>query len=277
MKTIGIIAGNGRFPLLAVQEARLQGYRVVVAGLEKEAEAALEQEADTFTWIKIGALKKLANFFRAEGVHEAIMAGKVEKVRLFQGNLQPDFEMLKVFLKIRDFKDDSLLGAVADYLHEEGIQLLDSTQFMRNALPGSGVLGKCKPSKEAMEDARFGFKMAKAIAALDIGQTVVIKKKAVMAVEAIEGTDATIRRGSELSGGKMTVVKVSKPNQDMRFDVPTIGLKTIQVLCEAKAEVLAFEAGKTLFLEQELVIAEADQAKISLVGICEEDINSLSS
>ena len=267
MKTIGIIAGNGRFPILAAKEARQEGYRVVVSAIEREADGALEKIADAHQWVKIGELKKLVKFFKAHGVHEAIMAGKVEKVRLFQENVRPDIEMVKVLMKTRDFKDDSLLGGIADYLHGQGIDLMDSTFFMKHALPGPGILGKKKPSKEIMDDLKFGFQMAKSIAALDIGQTVVVKKKAVIAVEAIEGTDIAIRRGAELAHGKVTVVKVAKPNQDMRFDVPAVGLRTFKSLAAAQAEAFGFEAGKTLFIDQEDFLKSADEKGIAVVGL----------
>ena len=266
-KSIGIIAGRGRFPILAVQEARAGGYQVAVAAIVKEADPVLEKMADACAWIKIGELKKLVKFFRAQGIHEAVMAGKVEKVRLFQENVNPDLGMIKVLMKTRDFKDDSLLGGIADYLHGEGIDLLDSTFLMKYALPGSGVLGKKKPSREIMEDIEFGFRMAKAVAGLDVGQTVVVKKKAVIAVEAIEGTDRAIRRGGELAGGKITVVKVAKPNQDMRFDVPAVGLGTLRELIAARAEAFAFEAGKTLLLDREEFVKKADAKGMAVVGV----------
>jgi DUF1009 family protein len=253
--------------LLALNEARLQGYRVVVCAILKEADPALESKADACAWVKLGELKKLVKFFRSEGVHEAIMAGKVEKVRLFQENVKPDLEMVKVLMKTRDFKDDSLLSGVANYLKEEGIQLLDSTLFMKNCLPGAGVLGSRKPSAKVMEDIRFGFGIAKKIAGLDIGQTVVVKQKAILAVEAIEGTDRTIRRGSEVGGGNVVVVKVAKPHQDLRFDVPAIGLQTLKELIHSKASAFAFEAEKTLFLDQADFIEQADRKGIALVGV----------
>ncbi len=275
MKTVGVIAGNGRFPLLAAKEALKEGYQVVVCGIEREADPALEKLADAFRWVKIGELKKLVKFFRSHGVHEAFMAGKVQKVRLFQENVRPDFEMVKLVAKVRDFKDDSLLSAVGRYLHEQGIDLIDSTSFMKNALPGGGILGRRKPSEEIMEDIRFGFQLAKSIAALDVGQTVVVKKKAVLAVEAVEGTDETIRRGGQLGGGKATVVKVAKSHQDMRFDVPTVGLGTLKALILSRAEAFAFEASKTLFIDQEEFVKRADQKGIALVGLKEEENASI--
>lgn len=269
METIGIIAGNGRFPILTAEEIRSEGHRVVVCGIEKEADPLLESLAESFQWVKIGQLRKLRDFFLKENARQIIMAGKIEKVRLFQENVRPDLDMVKVVAKLRDFKDDSLLGGISDYLEGEGLRLLDSTTFFKKWMPGTGTLGRHKPSREIMEDVAFGFKMAKAVAGLDIGQTVVVKKKAVLAVEAIEGTDQAIRRAAELGREKIVVVKVAKPKQDMRFDVPAVGLTTLSELVKAKAEAFAFEAGKTLFLDQAEFIKKADQNKIALIGYSE--------
>ncbi len=269
MQTIGIIAGNGRFPILTAEEIHSAGHRVVVCGIEKEADPSLEQKAAVFQWVKIGQLRKLRDFFLKENARQIIMAGKIEKVRLFQENVRPDLDMVKVIARLRDFKDDSLLGAISDYLEGEGLKLLDSTTFFRKWMPGKGVLGRRKPSREIMEDVVFGFKMAKAISGLDIGQTVVVKKKAVLAVEAIEGTDQAIRRAAELGRENIVVVKVAKPKQDMRFDVPAVGLTTLAELIKAKASAFAFEAGKTLFLDQDEFIKKADQHNIVLVGYSE--------
>ncbi|MCB9799336.1 MAG: UDP-2,3-diacylglucosamine diphosphatase LpxI [Candidatus Omnitrophica bacterium] len=266
-KTIGIIAGNGRFPVLAAHECRKLGYRLVVTAIRGETEPVMEQLADELIWVKIGELKKMVKFFKKENVTEAVMAGKIEKVRLFQENVQPDFEMMKVVMKVRDFKDDSLLLGITGYLESQGVHLMDSTFFLKKAMPGAGVLGKKKPSKPIVEDIQFGFEIAKAIAALDLGQTVVVKKKAVLAVETIEGTDQAILRGGKLGCGKVTVVKVAKPNQDMRFDVPAVGLKTLKSLSDVQAEAFAFEAGKTIFLDLEEFVERADQKGIVLYGV----------
>lgn len=267
MKTIGLIAGNGRFPVLSAKEAQKLRYRVVICGIQKEADSSLESLADVFCWIKIGELGKLIKFFKKEGVSRVVMAGKIEKVRFFQENVHLDFEMMKAIMKIRDFKDDSLLGAIANYLNGQGIELLDSTFLMKNIMPGAGILGKKKPSKSVMEDIKFGFSAAKDIAGADIGQTVVVKNKTVLAVEAIEGTDEAIRRGGELGREKVVVVKVAKPKQDMRFDVPAVGLKTLERLISVKAEAFAFEAGKTLFLDIDEFIKKANDAKIAVIGL----------
>ena len=266
MKTLGLIAGRGRFPFLVAQEAKEEGYRVVCCGIAKESDPAIGKMTDVYREIKLGQLARLRDFFKSEGVSEAVMAGKIEKVRIFQGDVRPDLEMAKVLLKIRDFRDDSLLGAVAGYLSSYGIELQDSTRFLKEALPGPGILGKRRPSREVEEDIEFGWKVAKALAGLDIGQTVVVKQKAVLALEAIEGTDETIKRGGVLGHGGIVVIKVAKPNQDMRFDVPAIGLGTLDELMRAKAKALAFEAGKTLFIDLDALVKKADQAGIALVG-----------
>lgn len=270
MKTIGLIAGKGRFPFLVAEEAKEEGYRVVCCGISKESDPSIGKVADVYQEVKLGQLKRLSDFFKSEGVSEAVMAGKIEKVRVFQGDIQPDLEMAKVLMKVRDFRDDALLGGVAHYLSSQGIELTDSTRFLQKALPGEGVLGKRKPSGEVMEDIQFGWKIAKELARLDIGQTVVVKHKAVLALEAIEGTDETIKRGDLLGKGEIVVVKVAKPNQDMRFDVPAVGLGTLEQLTRAKAKALAFEAGKTLFLDLEEFIQKANQAGITVVGLSHE-------
>lgn len=246
------------------------GYRVICCGITGESDPALANAADRYREVKLGQLKRLRDFFKSEGVSEAVMAGKIEKVRIFQGNVQPDLEMAKVIFKVRDFRDDSLLGGVADYLSSHGIELQDSTRFLRNSLPGAGLVGTKKPSKEIQEDVEFGWKVAKTLADLDIGQTAVVKRKAVLALEAIEGTDETIRRGGLLGRGEVVVIKVAKPEQDMRFDVPAVGLGTLERLIEARAKALAFEAGKTLFLDLEKFIHGADRAGIVVLGVSDE-------
>ncbi len=266
MKTLGLIAGKGRFPFLVAEEAKQEGYRVICCGIAKESDPAIEKITDAYQVIKLGQLARLRDFFKSQGVREAVMAGKIEKVRIFKGDVRPDLDMAKVLLKLRDFKDDSLLGGVADYLLSHGIELQDSTRFLKHSLPGVGVLGKKSPSREIQEDIDFGWKAAKTLAGLDIGQTVVVRRKTVLALEAIEGTDEAIKRGGILGQGGVTVVKAAKPNQDMRFDVPAIGLGTLEYLIEAKAKALAFEAGKTLFIDLEAFVKQANQAGIVLVG-----------
>ena len=267
MKTMGIIAGNGRFPILVAEEARKAGYRVVTCGIEQEAEPALEKLSDAFRWVKVGELGKLSRFLKDEQVHEAVMAGKIEKVRFFRENVRLDFDMMKVLMKLKDYKDDSLLSGIARYLFDKGITLQDSTCLLKQYMPGPGPLGKLKPSRKALENIRFGFAVAKQIAGADIGQTVVVKKKVVLAIEAIEGTDEAILRGSVLGRGGIIVVKVEKPDQDARFDVPAVGLTTLEGLMAAKAEAFAFEAYKTLFIGMDIFVEKANRAGISLYGV----------
>jgi DUF1009 family protein len=240
---------------------------VVSCGIRGESDPLLEKVSDAFCEIKLGQLKRLCDFFKKEGVREAIMAGKIEKVRVFRGEVWPDVEMLKVLAGLRDFRDDSILSGIAHYLSHHKIELQDSTRFLKEAMPPEGILGKRRPAAEVEEDIQFGWKVAKALASLDIGQTVVVKRKAVLAVEAIEGTDETIRRGGVLGRGGVTVVKVAKPRQDMRFDVPAIGLGTLDRLIEAKARALSFEAEKTLFLDLTDFVRKANRAGIALVGL----------
>jgi DUF1009 family protein len=263
---LGLIAGKGRFPILVTEEAKKEGYRVVCCGIGRDADPKLGKVTDAYQHIKLGELKRLRDFFKKEGVSHAVMAGKIEKVRLFEGEVRPDLEMVKVLLKVRDFRDDSLLGGIANYLSHHGIELQDSTRFLKSSLPGPGILGKKAPSREILEDIDFAWEAAKTLARMDIGQTVVVKKKAILALEAIEGTDEAIRRGGRLGQGEVTVIKVAKPNQDMRFDVPAVGLATLEILKEAKAKALAFEAGKTLFIDLKDFIQGANQAGIALVG-----------
>ncbi|HPW76866.1 MAG TPA: UDP-2,3-diacylglucosamine diphosphatase LpxI, partial [Candidatus Omnitrophota bacterium] len=267
MKTMGMIAGNGRFPILVAEEARKAGYRIVTCGIEQEAEPALEKLSDSFRWIKVGELAKLSKFFQEEHVHEAVMAGKIEKVRFFKENVRLDFDMMKILVKLKDHKDDTLLGAVAQYLFEKGVVLQDSTCLLRHFMPGPGVLGKLKPSKRALRNIHFGYEIAKRISGADIGQTVVVKNMVVLAVEAIEGTDEAIQRGADLGRKGIIVVKVAKPDQDMRFDVPAAGLKTLEGLTAAKAEAFAFEAHKTLFIGMDIFVEKANRAGIALYGI----------
>ncbi len=270
MKTIGLIAGNGKFPIMAAQEARSAGYKVVACAIEKEADPAIERVTEACSWVKLGELKKLVRFFREHAVEEAFMAGKVEKVRLFQQNVRPDMDMVRVVMKTRDFKDDTLLAAIAGYLGEKGIRLIDSTSFLKSSLGTAGILTRKKPSAAILEDIRFGFRLAKAVGGLDIGQTVIVKQKAVLAVEAIEGTDEAIRRAGKLGGKGATVVKVAKPNQDMRFDVPAVGLRTMEELIDIGAAAFAYEADKTIILDREEMIEKANRYGLIMIGVNEE-------
>jgi len=265
-RKLGLIAGNGKFPMLVAENAKYDGIdKIVTVAFVGDTSKELESLVDEMTWIKVGELGKLIKVFRQAGVKQVLMAGQLTPTVMFR-NLRFDWRMIKLMARLKNRKADTIFGAIADELEKEGIHLLDSTLFLNSHLPGAGLLTKRKVSKKEQEDIDFGRHIAKEISRLDIGQTVVVKNKAVLAVEGLDGTDATIRRGGELGSGFVTVVKVAKPNQDMRFDVPVVGLKTIETLIETKARVLAVEAKKTLFLEKEEIIAAANKAKISIVA-----------
>ena len=266
-QAIGLITGNGSFPELVLKEAKHQGMRIALCAISGEADPRLESFADTVHWIKLGQLGAIIDFFKKENIYQAIMAGKITKTNLFKGDVRPDFEMIKALAKVRNHSDDSLLGAIANHLDLKGIKVLSSVSFLtEEALPKKSILSKRKPSKDEMADIEFGWKLAKEMGRLDIGQTVVVKNEAVLAIEAIEGTDEAILRGGRLGSGDVTVVKVAKPNQDMRFDVPTIGMKTLDSLIQAKARVLAFEAGKTILLNRKEFMNQANKHKIVILS-----------
>ncbi|PIQ87379.1 MAG: hypothetical protein COV74_01045 [Candidatus Omnitrophica bacterium CG11_big_fil_rev_8_21_14_0_20_45_26] len=263
---IGLIAGNGNLPIVIARELERLGHERFICALKGEAETALERLASQHEWVKLGQLKKLVQFFKTHNVTRVIMAGKVTKTNLFKGEVQPDLDMIKVIAGTKDRKDDTLLGAVAQYLEEKGIRVMNSVEYLGEALPQAGVLSKRKPSQAFQEEIEFGWKMAKSIAALDIGQTVVTKNKSVLAVESIEGTDAAILRGGELGAGEVNVIKVAKPDQDMRFDVPTVGLNTINTLIQVRARLLVIEAGKTILLDREAFLAKANEHGMMVVA-----------
>lgn len=266
-KRIGLIAGNGQFPLLFARSAAAGGYEVVAIAVRQETEPELEKLVSKIHWIDIGQLQEFFRILAEEKLKKMVMAGQIKPAHIFNRNVQMD-ERLRQFLhQAKDKRADSLLGGIARMLERRGIRLLDSTIFLKDYLVGRGVLTKNQPSPEQWQDIHFGQAIAKHIGRLDIGQTVVIKDKAILAVEAIEGTDEAIKRGGALAGGGAVVVKVSKPRQDMRFDVPLVGSKTLDVLACASCAVLAMEAGKTLFLDKEKCLAAAQEKGICLVGI----------
>jgi DUF1009 family protein len=266
MQTIGLIAGNGSFPLEFAKAARAKGLTVVAVAHEGETLPELEQWADTVVWIKVGQLGKLIKAFKDRGVRDVLMAGGIKKTRLFSGAL-PDLRGAALLARMIAKKDDSILRAVAEELESEGITVRESTLYLDNLLAPAGVLTRRKPSKDEWKDIEFGWQMAKEIGRLDIGQTIVVKDLAVLAVEAIEGTDETIRRGGHLCREGAVVVKICKPQQDLRFDLPATGLQTIITMEEVKAGCLAIEAGKTIMIQKEALIARADQAGIAIVAL----------
>jgi DUF1009 family protein len=262
----GLIAGNGRFPFLVLEGARRAGVRLSVAAIREETDPSIEREADTVEWIGIGQLNKMIRFFKREGVERAIMAGQVKHVQIFSSAL-PDLRMLKMLLRLPRRNTDALIGAVAEELASEGIELIDSTFFLKHLLPDAGTLTRRSPDERERGDIEYGLEVAREIARLDLGQTIVVRAKACVAIEAMEGTDATVRRAGELARGKLTVVKVAKPDQDMRFDVPVVGIPTVETMAAAGATCLSVTAGKTLMFDREEMIRLANEKRISIVAV----------
>ncbi len=260
----GLIAGNGRFPFLVLEAARRQGIEMVVLAIREETFPEIEQMARRVHWVSLGELTRAIEILRAAGVRQAVMAGQVRHNKIFSA-IRPDWRLAKLLLTLPAKNTDALIGAIARVLEQEGIQLVDSTAFLRPWLAAAGVLTRRAPTVEETADFACGHRIARAIAALDVGQTVVISQRACVAVEAMEGTDETIERAARLAGGRpLVVVKVSKPNQDMRFDVPVVGPPTIAVMRRANATALALDAGKTLLLDRDELLAAADAAGIAI-------------
>lgn len=261
----GLIAGNGRFPFLVLEGARRQGASLSVVAIKEETDKSIEEAAENVIWVGIGQLGKMISFFKSEGVTKAIMAGQVKHVQIFSGAL-PDLRMVKMLFGLKQRNTDALIGGVADEMAKEGIELIDSTFFIKDQLASEGVLTKRKPDKTEQGNIEYGLRVANEIARLDLGQTIVVRAKACVAVEAMEGTDAVIKRAGELAKGKLTVVKVAKPDQDMRFDVPVVGVPTIETMIEAGATCLCLTPGKTLMFDKEEMLRLADKNKIAVVA-----------
>jgi DUF1009 family protein len=281
---LGLIAGNGRFPFLLLDAARAEGLTVVVAAIREETDPEIDRRATaddriTVQWLSLGELSRLIETFHKEGVTRAVMAGQVKHKQIFS-SIRPDWRLAKLLLNLRTRNTDMLLGAVAKVLADEGIELINSTQFLEPLLAQEGVLTARAPSDEERKDIEYGLGVARAVAGFDIGQTVVVGAQACVAVEAMEGTDAAIERAGQLMRSleednpspastlsrRLTVVKVAKPNQDMRFDVPVIGMRTIETMVEAGASCLSVEAGRTLLFERESLLNRANQAGIAIVA-----------
>ncbi len=267
MKTIGLIAGNRKFPLLFAEGARRHGYKVIAVGIRRDTLALLEKKVDKFFWVHLSELDRLISIFKEEGVKEIAMAGQVSPARLFSREVIRSPQLQELLKQVKDKRADSIFGALADKLKAAGFNLVDSTLFLKEYMPGVGVLTKRQPTDTEWEDIHFGFNIAKELGRLDIGQSVAVKEKAVVAVEALEGTDNLIRRAGALSRGKVVVVKVSKPKQDKRFDIPVIGLNTIKNLIRAKAVCLGIEAGQTLFIDQVKALALADKCGLAIAAV----------
>ena len=276
MSRIGLIAGNGRFPFLALQGARSLGHDVTVVAVKEEAfpelETAAQKAGADLHWVSLGHLGRCIKILKTAGISRAVMAGQVKHVKIFSlgDGIIPDLTLLSVFRRLKARNTDALISAVADVMRDSGIELLNSTAFLEPLLARPGVLTTRAPNEEESADFAFGYKMADAIAALDVGQTIAVKDKAVVAVEAMEGTDEVIARAGHLAGAGVRIVKVAKPNQDMRFDVPVVGVATIDAMSRAGATALSIDAGRTLVLDGQRVFTSADAAKITIVGRAQE-------
>jgi len=278
----GLIAGNGRFPFLVIEGAKRAGASLAVAAIHEETAPEIEHLADTLSWVGIGQLGKMIRFFKDEGVERAIMAGQVKHVQIFSRAV-PDARMLKLLIKLPRRNTDSLISAIADELATEGIELIDSTYFLKDSVPEPGILTRRGPDSRERQDIEYGLEIAREMGRLNLGQTIVVRARACVAIEAMEGTDATIRRAGELArgrvgatllgkranltGGHLTVVKLARPNQDMRFDVPVIGIPTVEVMKEAGATCLCVSAGKTLIFDRDEMIDLAQKNRIALQAI----------
>lgn len=267
MEKIGIIAGNRKFPLLVASAAKKKNYQIVAVAVKGDTSAVLKNYVDKIYWLGLSEFSRLFEIFKAEGVAKVVMAGQISPRRLFTKEIDKDPLLKELLHAIKDKKADTIFSAVAQKLTDSGIVLLDSTVFVEEHLPKKGVLTLTQPVFRVWDDIYFGFDLAKEVAFLDIGQTVAVKNKAVVAIEALEGTDNLIRRSGKLARGGVTIVKVSSPNQDTRFDIPVIGLNTIKNLIAARGASLAFEAGKTLFIDQEVSVALAQKKGISIVSV----------
>jgi len=285
---LGLIAGNGRFPFLLLNAARAEGHSVVVAAIKEETDQEMDRcaKADacvTVHWLSLGELSRLIDTFKSAGVTKAVMAGQVKHKQIFS-SIRPDWRLAKLLLNLRTRSTDALLGAVAKVLGDEGIELISSTAFLEPLLAGEGVLTERAPAEEECRNIEYGLGLARALAGFDIGQTVVVAAQACVAVEAMEGTDATIERAGRLIRSlddpaqgeaaaepsvfarKLTVVKVAKPNQDMRFDVPVIGISTVETMVRAGASCLSIEAGRTLLFDRDALLKRASEAGIAIVA-----------
>jgi DUF1009 family protein len=262
---LGLIAGNGKFPFLVLEGAKRAGTSVAVAAIREETDPAIESLAERLTWVGIGQLGKMLRFFKDEGVDKAIMAGQVKHVQIFSRAI-PDVRMLKMLLRLPRRNTDALIGAVANELASEGIELIDSTFFLKDQLPQPGTLTRRAPDERERSDVEYGLEIARGIAGMDLGQTIVVRDRACVAIEAMEGTDAVIRRAGELVRGRLTVVKIAKPDQDMRFDVPVVGVPTIESMKDSGATCICLTAGKTLMFDREAMVKLADKHKIAILA-----------
>jgi DUF1009 family protein len=261
----GLIAGNGKFPFMVLEGARRAGFSLSVAAIREETDPEIERAAERVQWVGLGQLGKMIRFFKSDGVERAIMAGQVKHVQIFSGAI-PDARMLKMLLKLPKRNTNALIGAVADELASDGIELIDSTWFLKDCVPGPGTLTRRELDGREREDIAYGLEIGREIVRLNLGQTIAIRSKACVAIEAMEGTDETIRRAGQLVRGRLTVVKLARPDQDMRFDVPVVGLSTVAAMIAAGATCLSITAGKTLLFDRAETIQLAEKNKIAIVA-----------
>lgn len=270
----GLIAGNGSFPFLVLEGARSRGIDMAVIAIREEASPALAQIAKRLHWISLGELSRGIELLHQEGVKRAVMAGQVKHNKIFS-SIRPDWRLAKLLFSLPAKNTNALIGGVARVLEDEGIELVDSTKFLGSLLAQTGVLTPRAPDASEIADMEYGREIARQIAGVDLGQTVVIRDRACVAVEAMEGTDETIERAARIAGGRrLVVVKVSKPRQDMRFDVPVVGLKTIEVMRRANATALAIDAGRTLLFERDALVAAAADAGIAIQAFAPESVET---
>jgi len=267
---LGLIAGNGRFPFLVLDAARAMGHDVVVIAIKEEASKEIEEAAARSPradvhWVSIGQLGTFLQILKDNHITQAVMAGQVKHIKIF-GGFVPDLTAMSLMGRLKGMNTDALIGAVADLMRERGVELVNSATFLDPMLAREGQLSDRAPTEAERKDLEFGYRMADAIAGLDIGQTIAVKHQAVVAVEAMEGTDETIARAGHLAGDGVTIIKVAKPNQDMRFDVPIVGLATIQAMRIARASVLSIDARQTLIFDRDAFFASANEAGIVVVG-----------
>ena len=267
MEKIGLIAGNRKFPILFADAAAKSGYHIVAAAIKGDTSPGLKKHVGKIYWFGLDDFLRMLDMFKQEGIRQVVMAGQISPHRLFSKEVARSRELKDLLAGIKDKKADTIFGALADKLKEAGLELLDSTTFVGDFMPQKGILTRREPAFTEWEDVYFGLELAKAIGYLDIGQTVAVKDKAVLAVEALEGTDNLIRRAGRFPVRGVVVVKVSKPKQDMRFDIPVVGLNTVKNLIRIKARCLAIEAGKTLFIDRPRSIELADKKGLSIVAL----------
>jgi UDP-2,3-diacylglucosamine hydrolase len=264
-EVLGIIAGNGAYPRLLAESARKAGVKkIVAAAFSGETDPALAQYVDTIEWLRVGQLTRLLDFFRKQQARQAIMAGQIAPKNLF--DLRPDWKALLLLAKLKRRNAETIFAAIADELEKIDVNLLPATSFLEEHLAPAGLIAGAKLSRHDEEDIEYGWKMAKEIARLDIGQTVIVKKGTVLAVEGFDGTNETMKRGGRLAGKGAVMIKVAKPDQDLRFDVPVIGIETLAVAAAANIRIIAIEAGRTLLLDKNAVVKRASESNISIIG-----------